>query len=191
MWWRRRTGAWALLVGAVLLAGCGESESTSPATSTTTVTPRGPMDPLPEDGVVLPPPRLAETNPLGLPPASPRELDKGQRIFAVPQRMLEGAKLGSAFVLRAASYIGREGGDYVVRVGWGEPYAVHPGYVVAPRSGRFRRGANVIAAYRGTIHHGVVTGLRRDRVTVQYVDLGHRLADQRLDPSRIEGLGRG
>jgi hypothetical protein len=176
-------------LAASLIGGCSDDEVASAGLAPTS-TQRGPAA-LPPDGVVLPPPALAEPNPLALPAMTARELDKGQRIFAVPERMLRGAKLGAAFVLRSASYLRREGSDYVVRVGFGKPYPIHPGYVVVPRPGRFRRGANVVAAHRGTLRHGVVTGLRRDRVLVQYVDLGFRLAPQRLAPSRIGLLGGG
>ncbi|HHH31363.1 MAG TPA: hypothetical protein ENK57_23865 [Polyangiaceae bacterium] len=144
-----------------------------------------------DEGIVLPAPRTFDPNPLGLPPVAPVPMKKGQRVFAAPPRMVRAAKLGTSFMLAMATFLAMEGNDYVVRVGFGEPYQVHPGYVVVPRPGRFRRGAIVIAGYRDQLHHGVVTGLRRDRVMVQYTDLGFRLGDQRLAHDRIGVLSGG
>jgi len=178
-------------LGLAALCGCSEETeggASSPLASATgtAASARVPL----EEGIILPSPRTFDPNPLGLPPMAPVPMERGQRVFAAAPRMVRSAKLGSAFLLSMATFLAMEGSDYVVRVGYGEPYQVHPGYVVVPKPGRFRRGAVVFAGYRDRLHHGVVTGLRRDRIMVQYTDLGFRLGDQRLAPDRI-GLLKG
>lgn len=184
----RRQLAW---VGLSALLGCSEEETGEPGQADPPTGDEAGTAVAGEDGFVLPPPRHLDPNPLGLPPVAPVPMKKGQRVFTAPPRMVRSAKLGSAFVMASATFVGQEGSDYIVRVGYGEPYQIHPGYVVVPRRDRFRRGAIVVAAYRDRLHHGVVTGLRRDRVLVQYTDLGFRLREQRLDPSRIGVLDGG
>lgn len=181
------------LLGLATLVGCqDETDGAGPdplggSTADASTSAKLPLD----EGILLPPPRTFDPNPLGLPAVAPVPMKRGQRIFAAPPRMVQRAKLGSSFLLAMATFLAMEGNDYVIRVGFGAPYQVHPGYVVVPRPGRFRRGAIVIAGYRDQIHHGVVTGLRRDRVMVQYTDLGFRLGDQRLAPDRIGVLTDG
>lgn len=179
----------ALVLTALLMVGCGEvmpgdtAETAAPAAST--------APPLLEEEFVVPPSTPPEPNPLDLPPSAPPEdLKKGQRVFAVPPEMLRDLSPGHVVEMRAAYYRGEaEGGAMLVRIGFGPTYPIHPGYVVVPRRGRFGRGVRVIASYRGRLHHGVVTGLRRDRVLVQFTDLGFKLSEQRLDPERIGKLG--
>lgn len=143
-------------------------------------------------GIVLPPEPQPVTNPLDLPvPADQPVPEKGQRVFAVPQRMLATAHLGSAMKLASATALEREGESFIVRIGFGAPYQIHPAYVVVPKSGRFRRGTYVIASYSGELKHGVVTHLVRDRVAVRFTDLGRKSAEQKLDPKRIGILPSG
>jgi hypothetical protein len=141
-------------------------------------------------GVVLPPRQPFDSNPLGL-PGRPPEVKEGQRVFAVPQRMLAKARQGSSLRLEAATVKGREGDALVVRVGTGVPYPVHPAYVVVPKLGRMGRGTPVFAAYRGVLRHGVVKNLSLDRVVVRYTDLGFKLGDQKVVRSRIGVLQPG
>jgi hypothetical protein len=52
------------------------------------------------------------------------------------------------------------------------PYAVHPAYVLVAPPGPVRPGGAVLAAFRGSLAHGLVTGLKRDMVTVRFLDAG-------------------
>jgi hypothetical protein len=105
--------------------------------------------------------------------------------------MLRGAKLGSALALHAATVLGREGDDVILRVGHGAPYSIHPAYVVTLRRARLGRETPVIAAYRERLSHAVVKGLARDRVVVRYTDLGFKLGDQKLKLDKIGVLTPG
>lgn len=175
----------------VLATGCGDALQGDTADTAAPVASTVPS--LLEEEFVVPPSTSPDPNPLDLPPiAAPKGLEKGQRVFAVPPEMLRDLAPGHVVEMRAAYYRGEaEGGAMLVRVGFGPTYAIHPGYVVVPRRGRFGRGVRVIASYRGRLHHGVVSSLRRDRVVVQFTDLGFKLGEQRLDPKRIGKLGAG
>jgi hypothetical protein len=183
-----------LLLLAITLCACDEdtadAESSEGALSPSAA-PFGSVEQVP-GGIVLPPEAQPVVNPFDLPaPTDQPEPEKGQRVFAVPQRMLASAKLGSAMKLASATARGREGQNYLVRIGFGAPYQIHPAYVVVPRPGRFRRGTYVIASYSGELKHGVVTHLVRDRVAVRYTDLGRKTSEQKLDPKRIGVLPSG
>ncbi len=155
----------------------GEAEATPDASASAVV---------PVGGFVLPPKPAFDTNPLGLPPIADAVPD-GTQVFAVPRRMLDGARPGSALALRVATVLERQGTDLVVRIGQGEPFPVHPAYVVVPRIGQLKLGTEVLTAWRGRPHHAVVRGLSgRDRVTARFIDIGQKTADQKLP---IEGLG--
>ncbi len=185
---------WSVLLWVMVAAGssgCGEERLADGVADPDNLPPTAASVSGPSPaGVVLPPRRPFDSNPLGL-PGRPPEVEEGQRVFAVPQRMLAQARQGSSLVLRAATVRGREGNDLVVRVGTGIPYPVHPAYVVVPRPGRMGRGTPVFAAYRGVLRHGVVKNLSLDRVVVRYTDLGFKLGDQKLVRQRIGVLQPG
>ena len=108
-------------------------------------------------------------------------VDKGATVYTVPRRALEGAERGSTMVLHHAKVVGEEGGLVVVKMGREPPYAVHPGYVIAPRfGGRLRRGSYVLAPYRQKLRHGVVVSLKAERVNLQYTDIGIKIGERRL-----------
>lgn len=143
-------------------------------------------------GIILPPEATPVTNPLELPePAGQPVPEEGQRVFAVPRGMLENARLGTAMKLAAATVFSREGENYVVQIGSGAPYQVHPAYMVIPRAGRFTRGSYVIASHGDELRHAVVKNVIGDRVTVRFTDIGTKSPDQRLDPKRIGMLPSG
>jgi len=173
-----------------LLVGCGDNQRADGVDRPTATTAVGSAPVVHSDGFVLPPQRSQSANPLGLPPST-LTLAKGTRVFAVPETMLEGSKLGSALMLRSAKVMGQDEQDLIVRVGFGRNYRLHPGYVVVPRKARFRRNGEVIAGYRGRLRHGVVKGLSRDKVVVRFTDLGFKLSDQKLSPERVGVLGDG
>jgi hypothetical protein len=141
-------------------------------------------------GVVLPPVRPYDDNPLNLPAASV-DVAKGATVFAVPKRILETAKMGSTLVLRAAKVVRNESNELVVRARHGVAYSIHGGYVVVPRPGRIGRGTPLIAAYRGVLRHAVAKNLSRDRVVIRFTDLGYKLRDQKLAPRDIGVLKKG
>lgn len=126
-------------------------------------------------------PAAANPNPLGLPP---RDLDlaPGTRVFAVPEPMLRGAKLGSTFVLHAARVVGRDGDSLLVQTREGEPYKLHPGYVVPVPTGARRPGVGqpVIAEWAGVLKHGVFRATKKDRSIVRFFDASDT-ADRALD----------
>ena len=191
----RPRGIWpppaALVLAALLaVAGCDDSRDSSAAENPEEATVTGSAVVAGPEAFALPPDRIHDSNPLGL-PAGQIDVAKGDRVFAVPERMLQGAKLGSSFALRAATVLGRDGDDVVLRVGNGAPYNIHPAYVVSLRRARVGRETPVIAAYRGSLHHGVVKGLWRDKVVVRYTDLGFKLPDQKLEVDKIGVLSVG
>jgi hypothetical protein len=135
---------------------------------------------VPKPGQFVQPPRPAfDSNPLGLPGAAPA-IAPDTLVYTVPKRVLETARVGSSFVLRAATAEGVEGGNIVVRVGHDASYPVHPAYVLVPPRGPLRRGGAVLAPYRGQLGHGVVVSVKRDRVTVRYTDAGPGYGNQPL-----------
>jgi hypothetical protein len=178
-------------VGACLVAlGCADESAEPESAAQPAASASGSAVALVSDGFVLPPERPREPNPLGLPAAS-LDAAEDQRAFAVPADMLAGAEIGSAMMLRAATLEGRDGDELMVRVEHGPLYPLHPGYLVVPRPGRFQRNTEVIAAYRGKLQHGVVSGLYKDKVVVRFTDLGFKLGDQRLERDRVGVLGPG
>ncbi|MBW2529070.1 MAG: hypothetical protein JRI23_33140 [Deltaproteobacteria bacterium] len=99
----------------------------------------------------------------------------------MPRRALLGAESGSSLPLRYAEVVGHEGGLLLVSMGREAPYAVHPGYVIAPQlEGRLRRGSYVLAPYRQQLRHGVVVRVQGDGVQLQYTDLGFKAGVRRL-----------
>jgi hypothetical protein len=101
-------------------------------------------------------------------------------VYTVPTRVLETARVGSSFVLRAATAQAVEGGNLIVRIGREPSYPVHPAYVIVPQRGQLPRGCPVLAPYRGQLGHAVVTAAKRDLVTVRYTDIGPGYGDQPL-----------
>jgi hypothetical protein len=160
----------------------GELAATASASASATVAPAV--------GFVLPPPRPFNANPLGLSTA-PVTVEEGDRVFAVPRRMLEHAKLGSTMLLEPGRVEGREGEDLIVRVKNGVPYPVHPAYVVVPHRGRIGRGTSLLVAYRDVVHHAVARNVAHDRVVVRITDAGRKLPDQKLDPEDVGMLEDG
>jgi hypothetical protein len=181
----------ALVVAAALVA-CGddaheETEDGLPgaaasASASEPVTPLG--------GLVLPPPRPFDDNPLDL-PAQALVVEEGARLFVVPRRMLEAAELGSTLGFVAGRAEGREGDSIIVRVERDVPYPVHPAYVIAPQKGRIQRGALLIVAYGGTMHHAVAKNLSAGRVVVRITDAGRKLSDKKLEPEDVGVLPTG
>jgi len=179
---------WYWPLATLLVAGCSQGAGDTAETAI----PQASSAPALEQDFVLPPQSSPDPNPLDLPPTPiPEGLEKGQRIFAIPSEMLRDLTPGHVVEMQAAYFRGSEGNAMLVRIGFGPTYPVHPGYVVVPQQGRLGRGVRVIASYRGRLHHGIVTGLRRDRVLVMFTDLGFKLGDLRLDPKRIGKLGSG
>lgn len=143
-------------------------------------------------GVVLPPERAPVTNPLELPlPSDLAPVAPEQLVFAVPRRMLEGARLGAAMALRVATVEAVQGDHLVVRIGADAPYVIHRAYVVVPRLGQLSRGTYAIAGYAGELRHAVVKNLVGDKVLVRFTDVGFKLPDQKVDPKRLGVLGAG
>ena len=189
---RWREQSWALVVAVAGLCcnalGCNDpAKTTAPAAPSTTASATAAQVP---GGLVLPPRRPFDSNPLKL-PVLPVALKKGDRVFAIARRELETAQLGSTLVLRAARVEGMEGSDVTLRLTFGPLYAVHPGYVIVPRQARLRRGANVIANLHGKLRHAVVTNLLRGKILVRYTDMGRKRPDRRLDPEDVGALGSG
>lgn len=116
----------------------------------------------------------ADPNPLRLPPSTVT-VEAGRRVFAVPEQMLSGARLGATLVLHAATVTGMDGEDLVVEGRGGSSYKLHPGYaIVVPDEPRLRPGDPVITEHGGVMKHAVVTRFVRDRVGVRYTDLDGR-----------------
>ena len=178
---------WPLACCAMLMA-CDNGAATAEPAATAAP---GSAPVAPAEGFIMPPAVPHDSNPLGLPPKPVPTLKNGQRIFAVPPEMLQTAEPGKALAMLAATSQGADGEDMLVRVGHGEIYAIHPGYVIVPTLARFNRGAEVIANYRGKLHHGVVKGLSRDRIVVRFTDLGFKPADQKIASDRLGVLGAG
>ncbi len=122
------------------------------------------------DDSVVPPRRAVHPNPLGLGPVNVA-LNPGQRVFAVPARMLSGAHIGSSFALAAATVEAMDAADVVVRIGHEMSHTVHPGYVVVPRAGTLERGSLVFARFRDELRHGVVERLAHKQVVVRFTDV--------------------
>jgi len=165
----RLTARTGLCLGIAALIGCSGPEDTaeSPAPSATALAMTAPRD---VDETVVPPRRLANPNPLSLPP-SPLKLEEGTFLYAVPERMLSSAKLGASLELCAAKVEAMDGSDIVVRMGNGPAYAVHPGYVVVPKTSKVARGTRVVVPHRERLRHGVVERQTRERIVVRYSDV--------------------
>jgi hypothetical protein len=112
----------------------------------------------------------ADPNPLAL---STRkvEIAAGARVFTVPEEMLRGAKMGSAFAFRAVTVKGRDGEDLVVDGRDGPEYRVSPAYVI-PLAGvtRPKLESPVIAEWAGVLRHGVVRKYVKDKIMVRFLD---------------------
>lgn len=177
----------------LLLGGCDETTDSLATDPSAAVLPPAAGSVAPTlEGIVLPPEVTPVTNPLEL--AAPLDqpvATEGQRVFAVPQRMLQGAKVGTAMKLAAAIALGREGENLIVQLEDGAPYPIHPAYVVVPVVGRLRNGNYVIASYKDTLHHAVVKNLVGNRVNVRFTDLGFKTSDMKLDPERVGLLKAG
>jgi hypothetical protein len=164
--------ACGVATGGGLVGGCGNDapQSTDPGTPAVSATASSAVE------VVAPVPQptrpaAANPNPLGL-PARDLDLAPGTRVFAVPEPMLRGAKLGSTFVLHAARVVGRDGESLLVQTREGEPYKLHPGYVVPVPGGTRRPGIGqpVIAEWAGVLKHGVFRAIKKERSVVRFFD---------------------
>jgi len=181
-----RTAAVSAKFGALqaglVMAGCANdapapAETGKPTASAPTSSAAQVAAPVPQP----PRPAVANPNPLSL-PAGNLDLAPGTRIFAVPEPMLRGAKLGSTFVLHAARVVGRDGDSLLVQTREGEPYKLHPSYLVAVPAGSRRPGVGqpVIAEWAGVLKHGVFRATKKDRSIVRFFDASDN-ADRALD----------
>lgn len=173
---------------AVAVAGCGGGDDvatqgapspTESAAAPPVASARG-ATPVPQ----LPRPVTVDPNPLGLPA---RELDVavGARVFAVPEPMLRGARLGSTLVLAAARVVGRDGGAILVETREGQPYRVHPGYVVAPPNGKKPGvGDAVVVEHAGVLKHGVLRARKKGKAIVRLFDAGDT-SDRAIDEALV------
>lgn len=136
------------------------------------------------------------SNPLGLPP-HPLTLGARKRVFAVPERVLAGARLGSTLILAAATAVGPDGDELLVEGSAGSgPYRIHGAYVIpVPDGQRIVPGDAVITEHNGTLRHAVVTRLVKDRVGLRYTDGDTRAPEAVLWDARMiearEGLHPG
>lgn len=114
----------------------------------------------------------ADPNPLGL-PSRKLELVAGDRVFAVPEPMLRGAKMGSSLAFRAATVTGRDGEDYLIDGRDGPAYRIHPGYLIplVPVV-RPKLESPVLAEWGGALRHGVVRKFVKDKIVVRFLDTG-------------------
>lgn len=186
--WRRSVVAGAAALGA-LAYGCGGGEGAAPgappepaetAAAPAAVSARG-AAPVPQ----LPRPVAADPNPLGL-PARDLDLAAGARVFAVPEPMLRGARLGSTLVLAPAKVVGRDVDALLVETREGDPYKIHPGYVVPlPKGGR-RPGVGdpVLVEHAGVLKHGVFRARKKGRAVVRMFDAADT-ADRAIDEAAV------
>lgn len=178
----------ALVALGALGAGCGGDDPQSGDRPAKTEGPTAAPAPSALGAAPVPaPPRplAAHPNPLGL-PARDLDLPAGARIFAVPEPMLHGAKLGSTLVLHAARVVSRDVDALLVQTREGEPYKLHPGYVVPAPAAAKKPGVGdpVIAEWAGVLKHGVVRTLRKGKPVVRFFDASDT-ADRTLDDSLI------
>jgi len=170
-----------------VLPACADDEvsvtgAVATAKATTSARPGSPL--------LLPAARQLDPNPLGLSAvaALPPE---GARVYAPPPRVLAGLHEGATLALRRSRVVGHDGEVLIVRQGWGAPYAVHPGLVIAPQSDKLRRGQFVLAPYQGQLRHAVlVTLLHRDAL-IRFTDVGHKLRKQRVSPDLLGRIDPG
>jgi hypothetical protein len=176
---RRTDWARALARAAILGAGVGAAACSGGAEPDDDGLAPSQSAPIREDGP-RESPRLdlrrteADPNPLKL-PARKLDLAAGSRVFTVPEVMLRGAKLGSAFSLRAATITGRDGDDFIVDGRDGPPYRVHAAYVIplVPLT-RPKLEAPVVAEWAGALRHGVIRRLVKDKIVVRFTDAGDK-----------------
>lgn len=176
----------ALAVLAVLAVGCGSDapRSGEPPAPTEGPSATPPPSALGAAPVPAPPrPLTAHPNPLGL-PARELDLPAGARVFAVPEPMLHGAKLGSTLVLHAARVVGRDVDALLVQTREGEPYKLHPGYVVPATAKKPGVGDPVIAEWAGVLKHGVLRSWKKGKPVVRFFDASDT-ADRTLDDSIV------
>lgn len=137
---------------------------------------------------VAPPPVLRESadpNPLEL-PAKKLELENGARVFAVPEPMLRGAKLGSSMQLRAATVVGKDGDNNLMIDGRDGPdYPIHPSYVIVLDSERRPRvNQPVVVEWAKSIRHGVVRRYVKDKIVVRFTDTQDK-SDRQVLPTQL------
>lgn len=169
----------------VLAGGCGSDASPPPDPGLATAS--APAGSVARVNAPVPRPArpvAADPNPLSL-PARDLDLAPGTRVFAVPEPMLRGAKLGSTFVLHAAQVVGRDGESLLVQTREGEPYKLHPSYLVPVPSGARRPGVGqpVIAEWAGVLKHGVFRAIKKSRSVVRFFDAsdgGDRVLDDAI-----------
>ncbi len=191
--WRARSwglAAWVLLVAPLVAAACGGEDP--PPTEGSPALPPGVVAPVAPSGAAAPPvpaaprPVVANPNPLKLPP---RELDlaAGARVFAVPEAMLNGAKLGSTLVLAAAKVVSRDGDALLLETREGAPYKLHPAYVIPIDAAAKRPGVGdpVLAEWAGVLRHGVLRAWKKDRPVVRFFDASDN-GDRVLDGSLLQ-----
>lgn len=172
----------SMIAAFVTMAALGCDEPRPPADSAPSAAPSVLAPTHGVDDSVVPPRRAVHRNPLGLAPVNV-PLSPGQRVFAVPERMLAGASLGSSFALAAATVEAMDAADVVVRIGHEMAYTIHPGYVVVPRAGSFERGSLVFARFRDELRHGVVERLAHKQVVVRFTDVN-------VAPGAVQPVGR-
>lgn len=141
-------------------------------------------------GFVLPPAQPFEPNPLGL--AAPQAFPaQGSIVYAIPKAALAELEEGSTVILNESVVEGRDGNAVIVRRGWHSPYPIHPGYVISLNQDRLRRGDFVLAPYRQRLRHAVIVTLLHRQAVIRYTDLGRKLADQRVKPTRLGRIAPG
>jgi hypothetical protein len=184
-----RAGRWLCLL-LLVCSACDREQDTAGDEALATATAVASEERALPEGVALPPPRTFDNNPLGLPDAS-KEVPKGARVFTVPRAMLDRAKLGSSFELRAAIVDGVDGTNLLVHMRGEAPFAAHPAYVVVAEPGRIGMGTLLIAPYGGVLRHAVGKNLFRDKIVVRFTDLGRKPSDRKLSPNDIGVLPEG
>lgn len=172
-----------LLSVALAASGCDSDGDDHPASGAARATATASAAGAQPGRFPLPPRRPFDPNPLGLPERSVT-IAKDTAVYAPSRQALESAGLGSSLVLRRVAAVGVEGGTVLVQAGRRAPYAVHPGYLVVPGSGRLRRGGYALVDHRGRLRHALIVAFTRERVTVRYTDLGRRGGEVKL-PRRL------
>ena len=178
------------LLGAVCtLLACGDADSVE-------VPPKAP-----EASALLPRAKPVVTtqavnpNPLDL-PARKLDLAPGTVVYAVPVAMLRGAKLGSAFQLRATTVAGKDRDFLLIDGGEDPDYPLHPSYLVVHQPGARTPRLNqpVITSFAGLLRHGVVKGMSKNKVNVRLTDTpqhGDRLLDAEQLMAQSDGFAPG
>lgn len=187
---------WAL---ALLLVGCSSDPPPTEAPSPAASAAAAPLvssvhleqePPAAPAAVSLGP--ASPSNPLGL-PSRPVTLGTRKRVFAVPERVLAGARLGSTLVLASTTAVGPDGDELLVEGSAGSgPYRIHGAYVIpVPDAPRVGPGDAVITEHNGVMRHAVVSRLVKDRVGLRYTDGDTRAPESVLWDARIIGAREG